>query len=286
MEKKIIRRNFLKQSLVAAGGAALVTQTSLFAGDGAENNDTLKTIQNLRTIHGNFNDKQIPADQVNQVLQASIRAANASNMQTYSIIVVKDKNKMKSVCGYTGSCMFVYCVDYNRLKKTAGYLGYDFYMNDVTAFITGSMNAMLAAQTAVIAAKSIGIDSLLTNGLHRGDIERQWGILGLPEKDCFPLISLVLGYTDEEPSKKGRLDGPGVFHDEEYHNLSEEEIQNIIARYDDKNAHIALNEDWDKQGHKHFYDWLCKSWLQGIDKPTTEESQMLKLLKRSGFIEA
>ena len=34
---------------------------------------------------------------------------------------------------------------------------------------------MLAVQTAVIAAKSLGIDSLLTNGVHRGDMERLWG---------------------------------------------------------------------------------------------------------------
>ena len=78
------------------------------------------------------------------------------------------------------------------------------------AFVTGSTNTILAAQTAVIAAKSLGIDSLLTNGVHRGDMERLWEMLGLPRQYCFPLIALVLGYAAKEPAyQKGRLSGPG-----------------------------------------------------------------------------
>ena len=38
------------------------------------------------------------------------------NNQSYSIIVVKDRKLMKSVCGYQGGCMLVYCADYTRMK--------------------------------------------------------------------------------------------------------------------------------------------------------------------------
>lgn len=58
-------------------------------------NDTIKTINSLRTIHGNFTDQDIPDSNIQLILNSSIRAANASNMQTYSIIVVKDRDKMK-----------------------------------------------------------------------------------------------------------------------------------------------------------------------------------------------
>ena len=148
------------------------------------------------------------------------------------------------------------------------------------------MNTMLAAQTAVIAAKSLGIDSLLTNGIHRGDMERVWKILDLPEKNCFPLIALVLGYPTEEPTHdKGRIEGAGVIHYDTYHHLTDEELDNIVEKYDDKEADIALINDWDKQGHKHYLDWLFRDWLGRSSKPTTEETQMFKLLKRSGFVE-
>jgi len=286
--KKSQRRAFLKQSIAACSGAALVTHTSLFGAEqkDSEVNDTLKLIHSMRTIHGNFNEQNIPDDQLEQILKASIQAANASNMQTYSIITIKARDQMQELCGYRGSCMLVYCVDYNRLKDCAKFLGHNFFMNNITAFVTGTMNTSFAAQTAVIAAKSMGIDSLLTNGIHRGDIDRVWKILELPQENCFPLIALVLGYPTEEPAyDKGRLDGAGIFHNESYHRLTDEELDGVIKRYDDKNAHIALNEDWETQGHKHYLDWLCKSWLRGIDTPTIEETQILKRLKRSGFVE-
>jgi len=290
MNKKLLRRSFLKRSAAVCGGAALISHSNIFGSDEKNNsigdNETLKTIHQLRTIHGNFNDKEIPEDQIQKILKASIRAANSSAMQTYSIIIVKDRAKMKEMCGYQGSCLLLYCVDYNRIKESARFLGYEYYEDNMQGFITGSTNTILAAQTAVIAAKSLGIDSLLTNGIHRGNIERLWKILDLPEEKCLPLIALVLGYPTEEPKyEKQRLDGPGIFHNETYHRLTDEELEMIVKRYYDKDSHIGLIEDWDKQGHKHYLVWLYKTWLRGTDKPTSNETQIFKLLKRSGFVE-
>ena len=57
-------------------------------------NETLNTIHELRTIHGNFTEQEISAQDLKTILAASVRAANASNRQSYSIIVVEDrKNK-------------------------------------------------------------------------------------------------------------------------------------------------------------------------------------------------
>jgi nitroreductase len=248
-------------------------------------NETIKTIGSLRTIHGNFLDKPLPESALQTILQASIRAANASNMQSYSIVVVKDRPKMKAVCTYQGSCMLLYCVDFNRVKASAESLGYSYFPDNIEAFVTASINTVLAAQTAAIAAKSLGIDSLITNGIHRGDMERVWKLLDLPQTSCFPLLALVLGYPTEEPRfRKGRLDGVGVIHYENYHRLSKEEVADITRQYDDKERHLALNEDWKAQGYNHYMDWWFKEWLGG-SKPADRETQMLRFLKRSGFVE-
>jgi nitroreductase len=291
MKSHIRRRDFLKQSMAAGGGMALLSKPSFLKGDSrgddAVINETLKTINGLRTIHGNFTGQDIPEEQIRQIVDASIQAANASNMQTYSIIVVKDRGKMQSLCGYQGSALLVFCADHNRIHASAKQLGYSFYSDNIVDFVTASMNAILAAQTAVIAAKSLGIDSLLTNGIHRGDMERVWKILNLPEKNCFPIIALVLGYPTEEPAHdRGRLDGPGVIHEEVYHRVTEEELKEITRKYDDKSAYIALEDNWDKEGYTHFQDWLYKTWLGRASKPTSGETQMLKLLKRSGYVES
>ncbi len=254
--------------------------------DASAGNDILRTIHSLRSIHGNFSDQRVPDDKLEIIVDASVRAANASNMQSYSIIVSRDPAKIQKLTGYRGNCLLLYCSDYTRLLDTARHLGHDFYADNVEAFVTASTNAILAAQTAVIAARSIGIDSLLTNGIHRGDIERIWGILDLPQEGCFPLIALMLGYPKSEPSHRmGRLRGPGVVHYEQYHRLTKPELEALVRQHDDNALSLGINDEWRKKGYTHYLDWFYKEWVTGR-KPTSVEGPMFKRLKRSGYVDA
>jgi len=126
-------------------------------------NETLKTLQNIRTIHGNFNDENISDEDLETILQTALRAPNAGNMQTYSIISIKDKDVMKELFSYKGSIALVFCADHNRHVAVAEHLGYNFKPNTIGWFITASTDAVLAAQTASITAQSLGIGSLLLN---------------------------------------------------------------------------------------------------------------------------
>ena len=294
MSNKIRRRHFFKKSLLFGSSFFLITNffRNAFAMQkdhapllSQSSNETIKTIHSLRTIHGDFSEKSISDSNLEEILQASIQAPNASALQSYSIIVVKDRDKMKKICGYQGSALLLYCVDFNRLKASAQSLGHSYHPDGAQSFITGSTSTILAVQTAVIAAKALGIDSLTTNGIHRGDMQRVWEILELPENHCYPLIALVLGYTKEEPSyHKGRLDGAGVIHYEKYHKLTPDEIDKITQIYDDKELSLGLNNDWNKD-HKHYLDWLFTKWMGSRTKPIKKESQMFKFLKRSGFVD-
>jgi nitroreductase len=250
-------------------------------------NATLQTIGKLRTIHGDFSDKAVTDVDLQTVLDASVRAANASALQSYSIVVVRDPAKMKQLCGYQASCLLLYSVDFTRVVDTAAHLGYQYGVDNIDSFISGSTSTIVAAQTAVIAAKSLGIDSLLTNGIHRGDIERLWTLLELPANSCFPLIALLLGYPKTEPAyQKGRLTGAGIVHKEKYQRLTKPELQALVEQYDDKSRHLGLVENWDTLGHKHYLDWLYKTWLRTPSKPTTSETGTLRRLKKSGFVES
>ena len=113
MKTRSHRRTFLKQSALLGGGVLLLgrhaqtsrgaeSETKPAAGPAAPANETLKTIGSLRTIHGNFLDQPLPDPTLQTILKASVRAANASNMQSYSIVVVKDRKTMKGVCTYQG----------------------------------------------------------------------------------------------------------------------------------------------------------------------------------------
>jgi nitroreductase len=250
-------------------------------------NETLKTIFSLRTIHGDFSEQEIGESDLNQTLEAALRAANASARHSYSVIVLDDRAKMKELFGYKGSRALVFCVDFTRLAETARYLGHEFKNVDIIDFITGTMDTMLAAQTAVIAAKSIGIDSLITNGAHRNDFEKVYRLLDLPETSCFPLITVVLGYAKNEPScRKGRLSQEFLVHRGKYRHLTEEQLARVVAESDDHEKHLGLMDDWEKQGFTHYLDWFFDKWME---QPATEKIATGKVrefqerLMKSGF---
>jgi hypothetical protein len=117
-------------------------------------------------------------------------------------------------------------------------------------------------------------------------MERVWTLLDLPETGCFPLIAVVLGYATEPPrERKGRLCGPGVIHDGQYHRLTPAELDALVKQHDDPAQHLALNDAWQKEGRKHYFEWFFGTWQARAAKPTTGETPMLRLLKRAGFVE-
>ncbi len=250
-------------------------------------NETLKTIYQLRTIHGDFSEKEIADSDLQQILEATLRTSNASARQSYSIIVLDDRTEMKRLFSYQGSRALIFCIDFNRIMATARHLGQHFDNDDIIGFLTGTMDTLLAAQTAVIAAKSLGIDSMITNGLHRNTLDKVYEALELPQNSCFPLITVVLGYPRQEPAyQKGRLSTEHIVHYGKYHIPSEAQLEKIVAEYDDHTRHIGMIDNWEELGFEHYLDWFYTKWT---GKPATEKIATGKVLEfqerlmKSGF---
>jgi nitroreductase len=246
-------------------------------------NDTIGVINSLHTTHGNFDPaRPVSEADLSVILRAATSASSASGTQSYSIVVLCDPAIQKEVCGYTASHALIFCVDYTRLLDCARHLGHDFSPGGIIGFITGSTNTILAAQTAAIAAKSLGIDYLITNGIHRGNMSKIYERLGLPENACFPLVTLYLGYADRPPEHvKGRLRGLGVVHREQYHRLTAEEIKAVIAEQEGDNA--VLNPNWKTEGFAHYLDWFFTRWT----RPAAPEklAEFYRILRRAGFVD-
>lgn len=294
---KTNRRMFMKQAALLGAGVSLVNVSALRATNaasplpgkpGSAANPTLETIHQLHSTHGNFTEQEIPEETLQTILSASVRAANSSNMQSYSIVVVRDRGLMKQVCGYAGSRLLVYCADHNRLVASARSLGHTHEPATITNLITSTVDATLAAQTAAIAARSLGVDYLPTNGVHRGDMTRLWKLLELPPRYCFPVLALVLGYATEQPAHKtGRLFGPGVIHDGKYRAPTSADLEEITRRYDDPSSHlqIGFGQEWKENGHPHYLDWMFTRWMKRRSAPAGEPTEIMKTIKRVGFIE-
>lgn len=243
-------------------------------------NPTLQTIHSLATTHGTFTKKPVSPEDLEAVVQASLRAATASARQSYSLIVVEDREKIRALCGYSGPAAIVYCVDYNRLLDTADYLHEKYEVNGIADFITGSTDTILAAQSGVIAARSLGIDSLLTNGIHRGDLHRAFQLLDLPEKYCMPLIMLVLGVGEHPAKPRGRLNGNGIVHRGKYSRISVARAQEIVLEYDNRENRLGL-DGWKADEYEHYFGWFFNSWTH-TDPKHAENFE--ELLREKGFL--
>lgn len=243
--------------------------------------ETLKTIYGMATTHGTFTNKAVSAGELEAVVNASLRAATASAAQNYSLITVEDAQTIRQLCGYESPAAIVYCVDFNRTLDTAAHLGEKSETGGMLPFVTYSTDTILAAQNGAVAAKSLGLDCMFTNGIHRGDIDRVYKILELPEKYCVPLIMLLIGYAEHTAEPRGRLGGPGVVHRGKYGRITRERADEIAAEYGKRENRLGLEVYWHSEGFKNYFDWFFNKWTQPNPK---QERDFEAMLKRAGFL--
>lgn len=247
-------------------------------------NETIKTINELHSVR-KFSTEEISKEILDQILNASIRAGNSGNRQVYSIIVVSDPNLLKKYF-YSANKALVFLVDFSRWVNLAKHLEFDIEssIDGLRGFTMSSMDLMLAAQNAALAAKSLNIDSLFTSSLHRGNFDEVYKELNLPEKLCFPYLALALGYSDE-PSEalKGRV-RKGVIHYDVYTPLSDEEMNSQILEYDDPENHLSFvnPEQVAKAGFKHALGYYFGKWA--ISEPNEKIREFYNRLEKSGFL--
>ncbi len=251
-------------------------------------NEVLRTIESLRSIHGDFSEKAVSAGDLSQILGHMTRAATASGRQSYSVVVIRDRPVMHRLFGYQGSVALLFCADHNRMVDLADRLGYVFDPRTLQDYVTAHSDTVLAAQTAVIAAKSLGIDSLITNAPHRKDPDLFYDVLDLPEKFCVPVMAVILGYPLKEPDhRRGRLNGKGVVHPGKYRSLSEDELDRMIDLYDTEDPRYGMIGNWKEKGFRHYLDYLFGAWFSYPRKSTKgsqpDRGHIDSYLERAGF---
>lgn len=249
-----------------------------------QKNETLKTIASLRTTHWGFSEKKVSREDIETIVEHSLRTANSDNLTDYSVIVVDDPETLQKITGgessgSSGVCL-VYAVDHTRIVRCAEALGYrDFYpTNRLYNFLISLYDVHAAAQTAVVAAKSMGIDSLVTNFSHRHHPEEIKKLLHMPEKYCFPVIQVVLGYSERPVEETtGRLSKKHVIHYGTYRPVEEIDTQETIREMD------GVYPGYISEKYPHALDWYFNEWLlEWYDEETHRE--LVESLCRSGLI--
>lgn len=222
-----------------ASAHALLTQRNR---DGAlappaQWNDVLATILNHRSVRG-FLPERLPEGTLDLLVAAAQSASTSSNLQVWSVVAVEKAAHKSQLATLAGDQQFirdaplllVWLADLARLDGIAAdrqqHVDGTQFLEE---FIVAVVDAALAAQSALIAAESLGLGGVYI-GAMRNHPERMAEALHLPPH-VFAVFGMAIGWPD--PAKatgiKPRLPPSVVVHRETY---AAEAQRAGIARYD------------------------------------------------------
>lgn len=171
-------------------------------------NETIGAIQNRRSVRA-YQDRPVKRDTVDLIIRSAMRAPTAGNMMLYSIIEIENqtiKDKLAVSCDNQpfiakAPLVLLFLADYQRWFDV-------FIASDVRSYceaegkklrlpgegdlLLACCDALIAAQTAVIAAESLGIGSCYIGDIME-NYEYHKELLDLPQY-AFPIALLCFGY--------------------------------------------------------------------------------------------
>lgn len=186
-------------------------------------NETIEQLKNHRTYR-DFDEKyQIPATDLQQILDASRQAPSWMNGQFYSIIVIQDplvKQQLKNVVAgnphlVKNSVLLVFVGDLHRTKQIADHFDTPYPISSgINPLLIATTDASLALENAVIAASALNLASGIIGNI-RQNSQAVAEILHLPEQ-TFPVAALAIGKPTVEMAVKPRLPEKAVIHYDHY----------------------------------------------------------------------
>jgi len=213
---------------------------------------TLNQHASVRT----FTDKPIPDDMLNAALNAARRSPTSSNMQTYSIIVVRNaemKQKLAVLAGnqkHVEQCdVFVgFLADINRLGITSQ-MHDEQLAKSLEMTLISTVDAALVGMSVQTAVESFGLGAVMVGGM-RNQPQAVADLLGFPS-DVYMVFGMSIGWPADDTvstNLKPRLPEELVIHHELY---DQNDPQPLIKQYD-----AALADYYGKQNrNQHTAAW-------------------------------
>jgi nitroreductase len=187
-------------------------------------NEVLECILNHRSVR-DFLPGGLPEGTLELLIAAAQSASTSSNLQFWSVVAVQERERKSRLAGLAGQQQFirdaplllVWLADLSRLDRIAAQhqaqVDGTHYLEE---FIVGVVDAALAAQSAVIAAESLGLGAVYI-GAMRNLPEQIAAELALPPH-VFAVFGMSIGYPrpDRPTDIKPRLQQSVVLHRELY----------------------------------------------------------------------
>lgn len=164
-----------------------------------------------RTIR-EFTDENIPEEIFNLLIETAKRTATSNGMQASSIIRITDskiKKEIAEICNqeYVARApeLLIFIVDQYRNSRIVKEMNHnDKNFRGADNFLSSFTDACITAQNLVNAAEALGLGTVYLGSI-LNDSEKICEILQLPEL-TFPVVGLGIGYPNQEPQLKPRMD--------------------------------------------------------------------------------
>ena len=206
--------------------------------------DDLPTSETIRLLHSRvsvrrYTDRPVDDAHVEAVLRAAFRAPTSSNIQSYSVVVVRDPETLKQLSVVTSNQRHVaeapvflaFCADMARIETAMTGYGHDIDGNNLEMGLVCSIDAALVGMSASLAAESLGLQGVMIGAI-RNDATEAARILGLPHR-VYCVYGMVLGWPAEAPPPKPRMPYDAVVHYERYvERRSARSMEEAVAAYD------------------------------------------------------
>ena len=218
-----------------------------------------------------YQNRPIDDQLLNDLLMAGLRTSSSGNMQTWSVIVTKDeanKRKLYEAHGHQGMILeapavLTFCSDVFRMREWIRVNDSKQSFDDLLGFLTGAVDAAIAAQTICLAAESVGL-GICYMGTTWWAADKLIEILDLP-KWVFPVTSIVIGHPAETPALRDRLPLDLIVHHESYRRLSDQEIRETHRAREEKawaryNAVEKVRQRLESAGIKRVTDYYTSEF--------------------------
>jgi nitroreductase len=204
-------------------------------------NQTMELLHNRKSVRV-YDGQEISAAVKAEILAATLRAPTAGNMMLYSIIEVTDqraKDRLSVTCDNQpfiakAPLVLLFLADYQRWYDYFGVSGVEqlceqkgLAMRKPQAgdLFLACCDALIAAQTAVMAAESLGVGSCYIGDIME-NYEQHQELFGLP-KYVFPIGLVCFGYPTRQQQTREltpRFEAKYVIFENRYHSLGREEF--------------------------------------------------------------
>jgi FMN reductase [NAD(P)H] len=224
----------LTKNALTKDGQALLKARFGMELPGVEVPDAIAPLLDRRVVR-RYTDQAVPDSLLDALLAAAQSAPAKSDLQQYSVVVMRDAPRIKQIADWIGTMdwiatapvFLVWCGDMRRGQRLCTLHDMPHANNNLDTFLNTAVDCSLAMAQFMAAAEAVGLGTCPISYV-RSHIERVSPLLGLPS-GVYPVAGLSIGWPVFRRPTSMRLPPSIVVHRERYDDSA---LEQDVTAYD------------------------------------------------------